>query len=137
MVHCDALIVGGGPAGSTCARTLRLAGWNVIVLDRACFPRDKVCGGWITPEVFSLLDLQTAEYRAAGLTLQEITGFRTSVIDGEVIETRYADIVSYAIRRCEFDNFLLRRAQVRVLDGRPLRTLHRKGGRWIANDHIE
>ena len=136
MVQCDALIVGGGPAGSTCARTLRLAGWNVIVLDRVRFPRDKVCGGWITPDVFPLLDLQPAEYRATGLTLQEITGFRTSVIGGDPIETRYTDVVSYAIRRCEFDNFLLRRARVRVLDGTPLATLRRRNGSWIANDQI-
>src|SRR5687768_17483918 len=48
---CDALVVGGGPAGSTCARALRNAGWDVIVLDRARFPRDKVCAGWVTPGV--------------------------------------------------------------------------------------
>ena len=136
MLHCDALIVGGGPAGSTCARALRIAGWRVIVLDRARFPRDKVCGGWITPEVFPLLGVQPAEYRSTGLTLQEITGFRTSIIGSDSVETRYADIVSYAIRRCEFDDYLLRRAQVRVLDGTPLSTLRRHGDRWIANDQI-
>jgi flavin-dependent dehydrogenase len=63
MRSCDALIVGGGPAGSSCARALRLAGWNVIVLDRARFPRDKVCGGWVTPGVFRALELEPAEYR--------------------------------------------------------------------------
>ena len=137
MLHCDALIVGGGPAGSTCAWALRLAGWNVIVLDRARFPRDKVCGGWVTPEVFALLELEPVEYRATGLTLQEITGFRTGLIGNRLIETRYTDVVSYAIRRCEFDDFLLRRARVRVLDGTPLRTLRRCGSVWIANDEIE
>lgn len=136
MIQCDALIVGGGPAGSTCARSLRQAGWSVIVLDRARFPRDKVCGGWITPEVFPLLDVQPAEYRATGLTLQEITGFRTSIIGGDSVETRYVNVVSYAIRRCEFDDFLLRRAQVRVIEGAPLSTLARRGDRWIANDQI-
>jgi geranylgeranyl reductase family protein len=137
MVQCDALIVGGGPAGSTCARALRLAGLDVIVIDRARFPRDKVCGGWITPEVFPLLDVLPAEYRAMGLTLQEITGFRTSLIGSGAIETRYASVVSYAIRRCEFDDFLLRRAGARVLDGTPLTTLRRRGDTWIANDCIE
>jgi flavin-dependent dehydrogenase len=70
------------------------------------------------------------------LSLQEITGFRTSVIGGDSVETRYGDVVSYGIRRCEFDDFLLRRAQVRVLDGTPLSTLRRHGDRWIANDRI-
>jgi geranylgeranyl reductase family protein len=137
MRRFDALIVGGGPAGSTCARTLHLAGWNVAVLDRAHFPRDKVCGGWVTPGVFKLLDLSPDEYHATGLTLQEITGFRTSVIGGASIETRYATVVSYAIRRCEFDTFLLRRARVCVIDNTPLVTLQRRGGAWIANDDIE
>ena len=41
MIRCDALVVGGGPAGSTCARIIRKAGWAVIVADRARFPRDK------------------------------------------------------------------------------------------------
>ena len=70
MIRCDALIVGGGPGGSTCARVLRNAGWNVVVADRARFPRDKVCAGWLTPEVFPLLELDPAEYRTTGLTLQ-------------------------------------------------------------------
>ncbi len=82
MAHCDAVIVGGGPAGSTCARVLRRAGWNVVVFDRARFPRDKVCAGWVTPGVFRLLELDPDEYRAAGLTIQDIRGFRTSVLGG-------------------------------------------------------
>src|ERR1044072_8979579 len=127
MRRFDAVIVGGGPAGSTCSRALRQAGWNVAVLDRARFPRDKVCGGWITPAVFRLLDIAPDAYRAAGLTLQEITGFSTSVIGGAPIETRYARVVSYAIRRCEFDNFLLRRAGAAVIDNTPLVTLRRRG----------
>ncbi len=150
MTRCDALIVGGGPAGSTCARTLRRAGWDVVVADRSAFPRDKVCAGWLTPGVFPLLELDPGEYRAAGLTLQEITAFRTGVIsggdrvrasdaDGRIsrsIETRYAHVVSYAIRRCEFDDFLLRRAGVRVLERTPVTALRRSGDRWIvtAND---
>ena len=137
MYRCDAVIVGGGPAGSTCARRLRLAGWNVVLLDRARFPRDKVCGGWLTPDVFRLLDLVPEEYRATGLTLQEITGFRTSIIGGRCIATRYPDVVSYTIRRCEFDDYLLRRARVRVIDGTPLRSLRRRGDAWIVNDEVE
>jgi flavin-dependent dehydrogenase len=137
VVHCDALIVGGGPAGSTCARALRLAGWDVVVADRARFPRDKVCAGWLTPEVFQLLQLQPAEYRAAGRTLQEISAFRTGLIAAAPpIETRYTVPVSYAIRRCEFDTFLLRRAGVRVLEETPVATIRRQAETWVVNDQI-
>ena len=137
MIRCDAVIAGGGPAGSTCARVLRKAGWEVIVVDRARFPRDKVCAGWLTPEVFPLLELDPGDYKAAGLTLQEITGFRTGVLGGPLLETRYPRVVSYAIRRCEFDSFLLKRARVRVLDGTPVATMRRNGSTWIVNEQIE
>ena len=137
MTRADAVIVGGGPAGSTCARALRLAGWDVLLMDRARFPRDKVCAGWLTPEVFSALDLSPEEYRAAGLTLQSISTFRTGVIGSRMIETRYSRVVSYGILRREFDQFLLRRASVRVTEGTPVETLRRTGSIWVINDMIE
>jgi geranylgeranyl reductase family protein len=136
MVAYDALIVGGGPAGSTCARGLHEAGWRVLVMDRARFPRDKVCAGWVTPGVFRLLELDPAEYRATGLTIQDITGFRTSVMGDTAIETRYGRTISYGIRRCEFDTFLLNRSGAEVLSGTPLSSLERRGDAWIANDTI-
>jgi flavin-dependent dehydrogenase len=142
MRRFDALIVGGGPAGSTCARALRLAGWDVAVADRARFPRDKVCAGWVTPEVFRLLQLDPAEYRGTGLTLQEIRGFNTGVLaDGPAstrcIETRYSSPISYAIRRCEFDDFLLKRSGVRVLEDTSVSRLEKRGTTWIVNDEVE
>jgi geranylgeranyl reductase family protein len=137
MIRCDALVVGGGPAGSTCARALGRAGWNVVVADRARFPRDKVCAGWLTPAVFGLLELDPAEYRATGATLQDISGFRTGVIGDTLVETAYERVVSYAIRRREFDAFLLHRAGARILENTPITTLRRSGGAWVVNDAIE
>ena len=75
MDSCDVLIVGGGPAGSSCAWGLRSSGLRVVILDKAKFPRNKVCGGWITPSVLQALAIDPAEY-ARGRTLQAITGFR-------------------------------------------------------------
>lgn len=137
MRRVDALVVGGGPAGSTCAGALHRAGWNVVVMDRARFPRDKVCAGWVTPAVFASLDLDPSAYRAAGLTLEEITAFRTGVLGDALLETRYDSVISYAIRRCEFDDFLLRRSGVPVLHGAPVRSIDRGAGTWIVNDAIE
>src|SRR5204862_2424285 len=79
MEFFDAIIVGGGPAGSTCAWALRRAGLKVCVADRAVFPRDKVCAGWITPPVIDALELDVEEYRQ-GRVFQPITAFRTSVL---------------------------------------------------------
>jgi geranylgeranyl reductase family protein len=136
-MNCDALVVGGGPAGSTCAGALRRAGWDVVLVDRATFPRDKVCAGWITPEAFALLELEPREYENAGLTLQPITAFRTALMaDGSAseLETRYDEVVSYAIRRVEFDRFLLDRARVRRVEHTPVVKLRRDQALWVVND---
>ena len=137
MTRCDAIVVGGGPAGSSCARPLRDAGWNVVVVDRAQFPRDKVCAGWLSAAVFPLLDVTPDEYRASGATLQEIRGFRTRVIGRKPIETRYPRTISYAIRRCEFDDFLLRRSGARVFNNIQVSSIRRSRDRWVINDELE
>lgn len=51
----DALVVGAGPAGSTCAYRLADAGASVLLLDRARFPRDKPCGGGVTGRAARLI----------------------------------------------------------------------------------
>jgi geranylgeranyl reductase family protein len=136
MEHCDALIVGGGPAGSTCAWKLRQYGLDVLVLDQKPFPRDKVCAGWITPAVLDILQVDHTHYAASNV-LQPITGFRTGMIAGAEVETRYPSDVSYGIRRREFDHYLLQRSGARQRLGEPLRSLERQGARWVINGEIE
>ena len=51
----DAIVVGAGPAGSTCAYRLADAGASVLLLDRARFPRDKPCGGGVTLRALGVL----------------------------------------------------------------------------------
>ena len=136
METCDVLVVGGGPAGSTCAWKLRQAGADVTVIDQATFPRDKVCAGWITPPVIDALGIDTAAY-AHGRTFQPITGFRTGVIGRRTdVQTRYGEPVSYGIRRCEFDDYLLKRSRARLLLGTPVKALERTNGRWLVNGRI-
>jgi flavin-dependent dehydrogenase len=109
----------------------------VVVADRARFPRDKVCAGWLTPEVFPLLDLDPEEYRRTGFTFQTISAFRTGIIGKPLVDTPYPRVVSYAIRRCEFDHFLLQRSGARVMDGMAVETLRRTDRTWIVNETIE
>jgi len=136
MESCDVLIVGGGPGGSSCAWQLRRHGFDVMLLDKAEFPRDKVCAGWITPEVAQALQLDLEDY-AREHVLQPITGFRTGLIDGEdEVETRYPAAVSYGIRRSELDHYLLQRSGARLRLGHGLKLLEQDGKQWIANRSI-
>jgi flavin-dependent dehydrogenase len=138
MVRCDVLIVGGGPAGSACARDLVRAGCDVVVADRARFPRDKPCAGWITPAVVETLDLDLDAYRRAGLTLQPITGFRTGIVGRRrAADVDFGRVVSYGIRRCEFDAYLLERSGARVLAPMPVARLSRERDRWVVDGAIE
>jgi len=132
MDACDVLIVGAGPAGSSCAWGLRDSGLDVAILDRQTFPRDKICGGWITPQVLSELGIDPAEY-SEGRVLQPITGFRTGWIGGPALDTGYNVTVSYGIRRREFDDYLLRRSGARLIEGVALASLQRENGSWIVN----
>jgi geranylgeranyl reductase family protein len=135
MDSCDVLIVGGGPAGSSGAWGLRESGLDVVILDKQIFPRDKICGGWITLNVLKELEIDPAEY-ARQRMLQPITGFRVGCIGGPAVETSYGEPVSYGIRRREFDDYLLRRSRARLQLGTALASLQRNDNGWIANDQF-
>jgi flavin-dependent dehydrogenase len=53
------------------------------------------------------------------------------------IDTRYPDVISHAIRRSEFDHFLLARSGACVRAATPLASLERRGERWVVNGEIE
>lgn len=135
MDSCDVLIVGGGPAGSSCAWALRSAGMRVIILDKAAFPRNKVCGGWITPQVLDALAISPEDY-ARGHTFQPITGFRIGCMGQREVDLAYGRPVSYGIQRSEFDDYLLRRSGAEVRENSPITSLDRVGDSWIVNGEI-
>ena len=136
MDSCDVLIVGGGPAGSSCAWELRRAGLDTIILDKSTFPRNKTCGGWITPAVLEDLEIDRGDY-ATNAVFQPITGFRTSVMGEQEVETQYGEPISYGIRRFEFDDYLLKRSGARVFQGQPLATFDRFADHWVINSHFK
>ena len=103
----DAIVVGGGPGGSTAAWQLARRGLRLLLLDAAVFPRVKVCAGWVTPEALADVEIDPEKYPAT------IQGFSTCrfEFDGARHETRWRRPASYGIVRREFDHYLLQRAR--------------------------
>jgi geranylgeranyl reductase family protein len=110
----DAIVVGGGPGGSTAAWRLAGAGLRPLVLDAAVFPRVKICAGWVTPEALADLEVDPDKYP---LTIQP---FDRCVLEfaGSRHETGWRRPTSYGIIRREFDHFLLERAAAAGADVR-------------------
>ena len=136
MESCEVLIVGGGPAGSTCARELVNAGIDALVVDKSQFPRDKVCAGWITPGVVETLQLDLDDYRRNNIC-QDIKGFHTGILNGPTTSNCYDDAVSYGIRRYEFDDYLLERSGARVLADTSVNDIQWETDHWLINNSIQ
>src|SRR5262245_3915627 len=102
----DALVVGGGPAGSVTALLLARAGARVRLIDRDAFPRHKLCGDTLNPGAMALLDRLGlgAAVRARALRVPGmiVTGPRGARVVGD-----YGGIDGCAITRRDLDAVLL------------------------------
>jgi geranylgeranyl reductase family protein len=129
MMDHDAIVVGGGPGGSTAAWRLARTGLRPLVLDAAVFPRVKICAGWVTPEALTDLDVDPDKYP---LTIQP---FDACVLEfaGARHETGWRRPTSYGIIRREFDHYLLERA---AAAGADVRWGIRVTGVTVAGDRV-
>ena len=112
----DVVVVGAGPAGAIAAYELGRAGLRVALLERQALPRDKVCGGGLTPKVIGLVpfDLGPVIERAiSSIELSWRLGPSTLLSSGRPL--------IHFVRRSRFDAFLVEKAlatgQVRLYDG--------------------
>ncbi len=105
----DVLIAGAGPAGAIAAIVLARAGARVLVVDRAHFPRPKLCGDTLNPGALALLaHLRLDGIAAGGLPL---SGMVVTGPTGARIVGDYGDrLAGRAISRADFDAALLNEA---------------------------
>lgn len=129
MIQTDILIVGGGPAGSACAQRLIQHGLDVLILDKADFPRQKPCAGWVTPSLFPLLKISPGDYP---LSLTHFTSFEIS-IKGIKFRLRTNQ---YAIRRLEFDRWLLTRSGAPIMNHR-VAEIEQRRNKFIVDGQYE
>lgn len=109
----DVLVVGGGPAGAASATFLRQRGHDVLLVDEARFPRDKVCGEGVSPEAWRLLDAMGAAEAVRALRPHPLRGMALTSPAGVSFQGHYrgAGEAGFAARRAELDRVLLDRAR--------------------------
>ncbi len=125
MNVADVIVVGGGPAGSTCAWKLKDAGLDVVVLDRQEFPRTKLCAGWVTPEAIADLELDWHDYPKSIVTFEELQ------LHWKALSVKLKSW-QHSIRRYEFDEFLLQRSGANVVQHK-VRDIQRDGGDYVID----
>jgi geranylgeranyl reductase family protein len=102
----DVVIVGAGPAGSLAALRLAAAGARVLVLERARFPRHKLCGDTINPGALRELEIAGVAGCVRPLAIP-ITGMRVTGPGGVAIDGRYdASVAGLSIPRAALDRVL-------------------------------
>jgi flavin-dependent dehydrogenase len=120
----DVIIVGGGPAGSSCARVLTRAGARVAIVDRATFPRVKLCAGWLSAPIWDVLELSPREY-PHGLWPWDACHVHYR---GEAFSIACR---GWFIRRVELDDFLLHRSGAELHLGTNVKAITRDDdGLW-------
>jgi len=125
MRETDVIIVGGGPAGASCAWRLQRHGIDCLVLDRARFPRLKLCAGWITPDVVRDLELDAAHYPHGFLTFRQLHVHAWGL-------SFKAATTQHSIRRYEFDNWLLQRSGAEVIQ-HTVKTIELQGDDYVVD----
>jgi flavin-dependent dehydrogenase len=85
----DAIVVGAGPAGAATAILLAERGLEVLVLDRAAFPRPKLCGEYLSPEAGRVLDRLGVLKALDAAGAVPLGGMRITAPDGRVVVGRY------------------------------------------------
>ncbi len=114
--QADVVIVGAGPAGSTAAALLAQGGQDVVLVDRAEFPRDKTCGDGLTPRAVAVLDRLGVLPALTADGYQRINGAVTVAPNGSVFRIRFGDFglglpdYGLVVPRFELDERLRRHA---------------------------
>jgi geranylgeranyl reductase family protein len=130
MESFDVAIVGGGPAGSSCAAFCARAGLRALVLEREKFPREKVCGDCLNPSCWPVLERLGLAHRVRDLQHLKLESVEFIAIGGRnvIVDLPTGNDCELSVKRSLFDALLLQRAQefgAHVLEERTVTALTR------------
>lgn len=143
METYDLIIVGGGPAGATAALYAQRQGLTTLLVDKECFPRDKICGDALSGKTVAILhELGLFEEVGAlpGAAISRIVFGSPDATAADIDLSRYdlrnrltgrtLPMEGFVIRREVFDHFLFEKARAaagRTLEGFAVQDLLREG----------
>jgi len=115
MKEFDVAIVGAGPAGSSTAITLARLGYHALLIDRAVFPRDKLCGDFVNPINWPVLKELHVGQELLSRPHTKVSTFRISAADGaqaiSSLPVQRELQFGLGLRRFQLDHVLLERAK--------------------------
>ena len=126
MKSCDIIIIGGGPAGTSAALFLEKKGYHITLLDQARFPRDKICGEFISPAADSIFAELGILESIEALNPKRLSGVALSAYESSFLKVPYPlspdgkTMTSLSMERSILDNLMVdhvRKSRVELMEG--------------------
>lgn len=118
-VDADVIVVGAGPAGASTAWFLASQGADVLLLDRARFPRDKICSEYLSPQGSRILQAMGVLAKVEDAGAAQLAGMMVRAPSGQSFRGHFAGAHGFrgfrdnglALRRTILDSILLDQAR--------------------------
>lgn len=141
-LDAEVIVVGGGPAGAATAWSLARDGIDVLVLDRARFPRDKICAEYLSPEASRILADMGVLDEIERSNPAQLAGMRVRAPNGLIADGEFASSHGFrafrdrglAMRRTVLDEIILRGARnvgARVEEEAHVTDIYRNGSQRV------